>query len=187
MARLPYTPEDIAVPAALVAELRAKRGGTLLDVERMMLHSPTLATAWNGFFGTIKTGMQLSPRLRELVACAVGAINGAPYLYRQHAAAFLAAGGTSGQLQALALPDAAARDERRFDLAERSVLQMSLEMSRNIKVSDATFAQALAALGCQQTMVELVGVIAGYNLVSRFLVALEIGAEPANIDNSKKE
>jgi alkylhydroperoxidase family enzyme len=190
MARLPYTPEDIAVPAALVAELRARRGGNLLDVERMMLHSPTLATAWNGFFSTIKTGMQLSPHLRELIACAVGAINSAPYLYRQHAAAFLAAGGTSGQLQGLALPDAAARDADCFSLAERSVLQMCLEMSRAVTVSDATFAQALAALGCQQTMVEMVAVIASYNLVSRFLVALEIGAEQvplaANIDNLNK-
>ena len=54
-------------------------------------------------------------------------------------------------------------------------------MTREIKVRDTTFASALSALGSDQVMVELVGVIAGYNLVSRFLVALEIGpvlAEP---------
>lgn len=180
MARLPYTSPDIAEPAALVAELHTRRGGKLLDVDRMMLHSPALATAWNGFFGGIKNNMQLSPKLRELVACAVGSTNGADYQYQQHAAAFLSAGGSAAQLQALHDPDIAARDTDHFDQTERAVLQMSLEMTRNIKVDDATFATALAALGSHQAMVELVGVIAGYNLVSRFLVALEIGPTPAD-------
>lgn len=180
MARLPYTPPDIAEPAALVTEMRARRGGKLLEVEHMMLHSPALATAWTGFFGAIKSNTHLSPRLRELVACAVGSANGADYQYKQHGAAFLAAGGTEAQLMALSDPDVAAHDAVRFDQAERAVLQISLEMTRNIKVGDATFAAALAALASsRQVMVELVGVIAGYNLVSRFLVALEIGAESA--------
>lgn len=179
MPRLPYTPEDIALPADLVAGLRAKRAGKLLEVERMMLHSPVLATAWNGFFGTIKSGMQLSPCLRELVACAVGSANGADYQYQQHAAAFLSAGGSTAQLHALKQPTVAARNNELFDRTEQSVLQMSLEMTRDIKVSDATFASTLAALGTHQAMVELVGVIAGYNLVSRFLVALEIGPAQA--------
>jgi alkylhydroperoxidase family enzyme len=177
MARLPYTPSDIAEPAALVTEMRARRGGKLLEVEHMMLHSPALAAAWSGFFGSIKINTELSPRLRELVACVVGSANGAAYQYKQHGAAFLAAGGTQAQLMALGQPDAAVHDAGRFDQTERAVLQMALEMTRNIKVSDATFAAALAALASHQAMVELVGVVAGYNLVSRFLVALEIGVE----------
>jgi alkylhydroperoxidase family enzyme len=180
MARLPYTSPDIAEPAALVAELRARRGGKLLDVERMMLHSPALAIAWNGFFGGIKNNMQLSPKLRELVACAVGSANGADYQYQQHAAAFLSAGGSAAQLKVLHNPDIAVRDTYHFDQTERAVLQMSLEMTRNIKVGDATFAATLTALDDHQAMVELVGVIAGYNLVSRFLVALDIGSAPAD-------
>lgn len=180
MARLPYTAPDIAEPAPLIAELLARRGGKLLDVDRMVLHSPALAAAWNGFFGSIKNNMLLSPKLRELVACAVGSTNGADYQYQQHAGAFLSAGGGAAQLLALLDLDTAARDTDHFDQAERAVLQMSLEMTRNIKVSDATFAAALTALGSHQAMVELVGVIAGYNLVSRFLVALEI--DPTSVD-----
>ena len=127
MPRLPYTPEEIAVPTDLVAQFRAKHGGKLLDVERMMLHSPALAAAWNGFFGGIKNGMQLSPRLRELVACAVGSVNSAHYQYQQHSAAFLAAGGSQTQLLALKQPGSAASNHELFDCTERAILQMLME------------------------------------------------------------
>lgn len=176
MPRIPYTPDDISEPAALVTEMRARRGGKLLEVERMMLHSPQLATAWSGFFTGIKTNTKLSPKLRELVACTVGSVNGAAYQFTQHGAAFLTAGGTTDQLEALKNPDDAASDGARFDQIERAVLKISLEMTRNIKVSDATFDEALSAMTSHQAMVELVGVIAGYNLVSRFLVALQVGS-----------
>jgi alkylhydroperoxidase family enzyme len=43
-------------------------------------------------------------------------------------------------------------------------------------VDDSTFAAALERLGERDT-VELVGVIAAYNMVSRFLVALGIETE----------
>ena len=41
----------------------------------------------------------------------------------------------------------------------------------------ATFSSARVALPTEQHIVEVVGVIAAYNMVSRFLVALNIGAE----------
>ena len=48
-------------------------------------------------------------------------------------------------------------------------------MTRTVKVTDATFDAVRARLS-DQHCVELVGVIATYNMVSRFLVAL--GIEP---------
>ena len=174
MARLPLVPDDIAQPADLVATFRARHNGALLDVERMMLHSPALASAWNGFFGGIKSGMLLSPRHRELIACAVGALNAAQYQFEQHAAPFLAGGGTQAQLDALQVPAAAANNDTLFDHLDRAVLRVTIEMTRDVRVSDATFSAAREAAGSDQAMVELVGVVAGYNLVSRFLVALEV-------------
>jgi len=174
MPRLPLTPQDITAPAELVAGFRARNRGQLLDVQRMMLHSPSLATAWNGFFSGIKSGMLLSPMLREMIACTVGIANGARYQYQQHAAPFLAGGGSQTQLEALLNPDQAAADRALFDATARAVLTMALEMTRSVKVSDQTFVTARLAMGSDQAMVEMVGVIAGYNLVSRFLVALEI-------------
>ncbi len=63
------------------------------------------------------------------------------------------------------------------DSTESAVLDLTIEMTRTVKVSSATFAKARAALADEQQLVELVGVIAGYNMVSRFLVALEVDSE----------
>jgi alkylhydroperoxidase family enzyme len=175
MARLPYTPANISEPAELVAAMRARRGGALLEVERMMLHSPALAAAWSGFFSHIKSNTQISARLRELVACTVGIANGAAYQLAQHGPIFIAAGGSQAQLAALADPDSAAMDSLLFDETERAVISLALEMTRTVKISDETFARARDALMTQPAIVELIGVVAAYNLVSRFLVALEIG------------
>lgn len=174
MPRLPLTPSDIAAPESLVNRLRARHDGRLLEVERMLLHSPALATAWDGFFGGIKSGLRLSARRRELVACAVGSLNGADYQFRQHAAAFVAAGGTSNQLEALGQPRTAVDDTGRFDATDRAVLRLLIDMTLHVRVDDQVFAAAREAIGSDAAMVELVGVIAGYNLVSRFLVALHI-------------
>jgi AhpD family alkylhydroperoxidase len=176
MPRIPYTPADIATPEALVSELRARRGGQLLDVDRMTLHSPALATAWSGFFGGIKNGMVLSAQVRELIACVVAVLNGADYQWRQHGKAFLAAGGSAEKLEALRLPDQA-HQSGCFDKAELAVVRLTLEMTRNVRVSDEVFDAARAALGSDQAIVEAVGVAAGFNLVSRFLVALEVGVD----------
>jgi alkylhydroperoxidase family enzyme len=50
-------------------------------------------------------------------------------------------------------------------------------MTRDVKVSDATFERVQWALNDAQQIVELVGVIATYNMVSRFLVALQVDTE----------
>jgi alkylhydroperoxidase family enzyme len=81
--------------------------------------------------------------------------------------------------QAKALQDlAAAADEAGpFDAAEQAVIQLTLEMTRNVEVSDSTFARVKSALPDEQQLVELVGVIAAYNMVSRFLVVLGVTPE----------
>jgi len=56
-------------------------------------------------------------------------------------------------------------------------------MTRDVQVSDSTFAAVKAALADAQQVVELVGVIAAYNMVSRFLVALGVTPEQDLRDN----
>jgi hypothetical protein len=47
-------------------------------------------------------------------------------------------------------------------------------MTRDVQVSPETFDLAKKAMGGNQELVDLVGTIATYNLVSRFLVAFEL-------------
>ena len=51
MARIPYQPADIETPEDLVTAVRSRRGGTLLNLDRMLLHTPLFAKGWNEFLG----------------------------------------------------------------------------------------------------------------------------------------
>ena len=97
MPNIPYiTDADIereAVPVDLVAAIRARRAnGKLLNLDRMLLHSPPIARGWNTYMGAIRRELNVSPLLRELAICAVAKLNRADYEWIQHAPEFLAAG-----------------------------------------------------------------------------------------------
>lgn len=180
MPRLPYITdaEADASDPVLAAAIRARRGGQLLNLDRMLLYSPALAKGWNGFLGAVRNELSAPARLRELAMCAVAVLNGAEYEYLHHAPLYVRAGASQAQADALRDPAAAAADAQLYDAAERAVLQLTLEMTREVQVSDATFAALRAALPDPEA-VELVGVVAAYNMVSRFLVALQV--EPENV------
>jgi len=175
MSRVPYVPADIAEPAEIVEAIRKRRGGTLLNLDRMLLRSPQLAAAWNVYLGAVRNSLSLDPKLRELAICVVAVLNGADYEFLQHAPVFLKAGGSQAQTDAMHEPELAMRDAALFDAAERATIALTVEMTRAVRVPDAVFAKVRSCLDEQQT-VELVAVIATYNMVSRFLVAL--GVEP---------
>jgi len=177
MPRIPYLPADLAEPAEIVAAVRARRGGRLLNLDRMLLHSPSFTRGWNAHLGAVRRELTLEPRLRELAICAVAALNEDVYEHQQHAPEFLAAGGSAAQLEALRDPEAAARDGALFGAAERAAIRLAIEMTRQLRVSDATFTDVRAALPGERQVVELVGVIATFNMVSRFLLALGVDPE----------
>lgn len=176
MPRIPYQPNDLAEPRALVDSIRKRRGGQLINLDRMLLHSPPFAAGWNTFFREVRTELALLPGLRELAMCVVAVLNHAEYEFHHHAPEFIRAGGTQAQLEALRQLDTTHSSTELFDAAERATIQLAIEMTRHVHVTDTTFAAVQEALPDHQSIVELVGVIASYNMVSRFLVAL--GIEP---------
>lgn len=176
MPRVPYVDEQ-TVPHEVVAPIRARRGGELLNLDRMLLHSPAYARGWNALLGAVRRELTLPSRLRELAICAVASLTGAEYEWRQHAPELLAAGGSQSQLGALADVPAAAERADLFDDGERAVLRLTRELTLNIKVSGSTFERTREALAGDQQVVELIGVVATYNMVSRFLVALDVEPE----------
>jgi alkylhydroperoxidase family enzyme len=175
--RIPKVPDAQLGPLEVVDSIRKRRGGTLLNLDRMLLNSPAFAVGWNGFLGAVRNALSLDAGLRELAICAVAVLNRADYELLQHAPEYLAAGGTQAQLDGLQNYDAALQDAALFCEAERAVLQLTLEMTRHVQVSTACFARAQRALDSTQALVELVGVIAAYNMVSRFLEALQVAPE----------
>ena len=104
-------------------------------------------------------------------------LNGAEYEFFHHAPEFLKAGGSQAQVDAMRDVEAASTNLQLFDDAERAALCLSFEMTRSVTVKNETFALVVKALGNAQTVIELVATIAAYNMVSRFLVALDVEPE----------
>jgi len=174
--RITPVPDSALGPPALVQAIAQRRGGTLLNLDRMLLRSPVFASGWNGFMGAIRTQLSLDPCLRELAICTVAVETDAAYEWSQHAPEFLAAGGSQAQLDALQ-GETPASNQQAFDDTQRAVIALAQAMTRNVRVDDTVFGAVQALLPDTQQQVELVGVIASYNMVSRFLVALQVQME----------
>ncbi len=177
MPRIDYVDAQISEPADLVTAIRARRGGELLNLDRMLLHSPELAAGWNLLLGAVRRRFVVSARLREIGICVVAVLNHAEYEFIHHAPELLAAGGNQAQVEALREPEQALRNLALFDETERQVIALTIDMTRSVVVRPGLTEWLEERLGPQQT-VELVSTIAAYNMVSRLLVAL--GVEPEN-------
>lgn len=174
MPHIPYRNEDDPQIGDLVASIKARRNGRLLNLDRMLLHSPPYAHGWNTLLGAVRRSLDLDAQVRELCICAVARLNDAPYEWTKHAPEYLAAGGAQSKLDSLEKDvRAAARDSARFDERERAALAVTIESTCLVKVAEPTLAAARRLFGDRQ-IVELVGTVAAYNMVSRFLEALGV-------------
>lgn len=180
MARIPYIDEAQAGPPELLAAIKARRGGQLTTLDRMLLHSPPVAEAWGPLMGRVRNDLALPVRWRELAMCAVAMLNGAEYEWVHHAPLLRQAGGSDAQLAALrrlrSEPEQVL-DDPAFDASERALLHLTIESTLHVSVSRATFAAARAVLPDDRQIFELVMVVASYNMVSRILVGLDMRPE----------
>lgn len=167
MARIGYPdPRDPAF-APLVERIERERG-KVLNLYKMLLHSPPVAEGWLAFLTAIRQKCTLSGRDRELVIMRIAVLNGADYEFRSHVPFALKEGLTQAQIDAL-------REGRldAFDARERDILAYCDSMTREIHVQDGIF-QAVRPYFSERELVELTATVAAYNLVSRFLEALQI-------------
>lgn len=107
--------------------------------------------------------------MRELIIMRVALLNKAPYEAEQHAPIALDEGVTQNQLDALDAWQASTV----FDEKERAVLAYTDSMTREIHVPDKTFGE-IKRLYSNEQIVEITATVAAYNMVSRFLEALQI-------------
>jgi AhpD family alkylhydroperoxidase len=166
-ARLPDAPED----GAAAEVLRTRRGGELSGLDRMLLHSPPVAEGWSALMGALRNRTTLSPDLTELTILRIAVLNDAPFEWTSHEPAARRAGVTDEQLAALRTGDPAAAAV--FSPAQALALRFVDASTREVAVPDELFAALREELDDRQ-VVELVATVAGYAMVSRFLVALQV-------------
>lgn len=173
MARLPFVDADTpGVDTELVQAVQKRRGGTLLNLDRQLLHSAPVASGWNTYLGSIRTGGILDGGVRELVILLVALLNRAPYEFVQHAPVALAEGVPQAKIDGLS----DWRQSTLYSTLERDVLAYTEAMTVEVQVAQPVF-DAVRAHFSDRELVELTATVAAYNMVSRFLEALQIEPE----------
>ncbi|PRP88855.1 carboxymuconolactone decarboxylase [Planoprotostelium fungivorum] len=171
--RLPYVePQD---PVTEV--IRKRRGGELLDLDRTLLHSIPLAQGWNSMMGTIRTGLVLSADIRELAILRIAILNEASYEWDQHVEEGRAAGLTEPQLESIRSFQS---ETSPLSEKQKAALVYTDAMTTSIRVPDSIFSHLRSHFD-DRHIVELTATIASYNMVSRFLVALDVGERDASV------
>ena len=174
--RIPdWTPERAPRDTMLVDAIKARRGGSFLNLDLALLWSEPLARGWNAMFRAIRQEFAVDPMLKELAICTVARLTKADYEFGHHAPEYVKAGGNADLLPLLDDPDAAAVAPA-FSADERLAIRYAIAMTREIQVPDALFAELRTRFN-ETEIVELTAAIAGYNMVARFLEALQVNPE----------
>ncbi|MCW5603111.1 MAG: carboxymuconolactone decarboxylase family protein [Burkholderiales bacterium] len=173
MARIPYAEENLDPEmVALADQIRAERDGQIPNIYRMLLNNPAVARGWLNLLTAVRFSCKLAGRYREMVIMRIAVINGADYEYRAHAGLALKEGLTARQVEALS----DWQESTEFGDADRAVLAYTDAMTKAVHVPDSVF-EPLRKHFDQREITELTATIAAFNLVSRFLEALQIDHE----------
>ncbi|MGN6716242.1 MAG: carboxymuconolactone decarboxylase family protein [Candidatus Binatia bacterium] len=175
MARVPLI-EETKHPelAASIAKIKGARGGRLINIYRLMLHSPALANAWFDLNQAVRYGTEIDGQSRELAVIRVAILNGVEYVQRAHGPVYALQEGLTPE-QVAALSDW--RGSQLFNAQQRALLAYTDAMTENIEVTDDVFDNARQHFSERQ-IVELTLLIGAYNMLTRFLKALKVDPEP---------
>jgi alkylhydroperoxidase family enzyme len=175
MARVPLINEtDHADLAESIAKIKGARGGRLINIYRLMLHSPALANAWFDLNQAVRYGTEIDGKSRELAVIRVAILNDVEYVQRAHGPAYaLKEGLTPEQVSAIANWE----PSKLFSAQQRALLAYTDAMTRDIEVADDIFAEVRKHFSERQA-VELTMLIGAYNMLTRFLKALKVDPEP---------
>jgi len=159
----------------LIERIRGARRGRLINVYKLLLHSPALAESWFQHNNAVRWKTALDGRLREMVIIRIGHVLRVPYIVRQH-------------VPNLAIPEGLTLREcedledweasQSFTARDRAVLAYSDSMTSDIAVADAIF-ENLTPHFDERQIVELTILIGTYNMHARVMCALQIDPESA--------
>ena len=159
----------------LIERIRGARRGRLINVYKLLLHSPALAEGWFQHNNAVRWKTALDGRLREMVIIRIGHVLRVPYIVRQH-------------VPNLAIPEGLTLREcddlqdweasPSFNARDRAVLAYADSMTRDIDVPDGIF-ENLTPHFDERQIVELTVLIGTYNMHARVMCALQIDPETA--------
>lgn len=145
-----------------------------INLTRLMVHSPNAARASRAGAMFIRHGSKLDPRLREMAIIQVGYLERSVYEYAHHLKIGLDFGVSEADIRAIA--DDTAGKPTTLDALTKAVLKATRELTRDISLSDETFAVLRQHLD-NERLIDLFFAICSYCATVRMLAALKIDLE----------
>jgi 4-carboxymuconolactone decarboxylase len=155
--------------AEVEQRILAERGRVSL-LYQVLLNSEPIASGWERLLTAVRKQTSVPADLRELMILRVAVLNRAAFEFDAHVPHAERAGVAAEKIAALREPGIAAL----FSPTEQLVLELTDAMTRDVEVP-AALVERLRAQFDARGLVEVVATVAAYNMVSRVLVALNIG------------
>ena len=175
MTRMPTVEESTLSPAQrrvwdeIVNGPRGEVAGPL----KVWLQSAELADRAQALGAFARYGTSLPPHLSELAILITARLWSAEFEWNQHAPIALAAGIPPEVIDAIGQAEVPVLS----DPQQAAVRDVAIALQRDRCVSDGVYRAALKALG-QQGLVELVGILGYYGLISMTINAFEVPQDP---------
>src|SRR6266436_8523507 len=77
-------PEQHPELEPVLAKIRSGRRGNIINVYKLLLHTPAIAEVWLDLINAVRWKVDLDGRLREIVIIRIGYLNGCSYVVNQH-------------------------------------------------------------------------------------------------------
>ena len=163
-------PEQHPELAPIIEKIRSGRRGTVINVYKLLLHTPAIAEVWLDLINAVRWKVDLDGRLREIIIIRMGHLTKSQYVLRQHVPSLALADGLSLE-ECDALADW--RASSFFNARERAVLAFVDASTRDVDVPDDVF-EALRSHFNERQIVELTVLTGTYNMHTRMCQALKI-------------
>ena len=167
--RVPLVPPGSRPELADVERrILAERGRVSL-LYQVLLNSEPIASGWEQMLTAVRNQTLVPADLREMMILRVAILNDAPFEFEAHVPHALKAGVSKAKIDGLRNMALQAG----YTDAEILAIKLADHMTRDVKVPDAVMDQLGRAYSPRE-VVEMVATVAAYNMVSRFLVALNV-------------
>lgn len=158
-----------AEPSETTAErIAVRRGGVLTPLDLLLCHNQSLALGWDQLLGGVRSDFSIGGDIRELIILRIGRLNHAPYEWDSHLPVARREGLPEDVIGCLER-DLAQTGHEAYDAVLRYVDAMTTE----VVVPHEVF-EGVRVHHDESEIVEITATAAAYNMVSRFLVALDV-------------
>jgi AhpD family alkylhydroperoxidase len=150
------------------ARILASRG-RLSPLYTILMNSPAIVDGWEQMLTAVRNKSSLNAAIREMIILRVAVLNRAPYEFAAHVPHALKAGFAQEKIDGLKEAKLGAG----YSAVETAVLDVTDTLTRDVTVSDEQFDRLRPHFNDGE-LVEVMATISAYNMVSRFLTAINL-------------